>query len=273
MVTLNLTIDETDPTLKEVHGRYSDWKAFGILTRYLEPGSDLSDEQATELLYDILPSPDNKKLSGQPDMLGCVLLDIAKQIPYHHPSQIRLLNLFKRLGKTDKMTLHFSHEEYKYSYYNTMHFLKITLREWFPWSDEVNFCAFVARLSTTEILNYFDGLNYAIWTMRDNLEEEHNDGEYSNDAISSSAMWIICAGQWLFNELVQFPRNINDEYYESAWKVGPLYQGPIIGLERWKFWQKAFTVAAESSNANDECKKNALKAANLMEVIARDCKW
>lgn len=105
MAALNLQIDETDPTLKKVYGRYSDWKAFGILTRYLEPGSDLSDEQATELLYEILPSPDDKKLSGQPDMLGCVLLDIAKQIPYHHPSQIRLLNIFKHLGKTDRMTL------------------------------------------------------------------------------------------------------------------------------------------------------------------------
>jgi hypothetical protein len=110
MAALNLEIDETDPTLKEVHGRYSDWKAFGILTRYLEPGSDLSDEQATELLYDILPSPENKELSSQPAMLGCVRHDIAKQIPYHHPSQIRLLNLFKRLGKTDKMTLLSPHE-------------------------------------------------------------------------------------------------------------------------------------------------------------------
>jgi hypothetical protein len=109
MAALNLQIDETDPTVKKVYGRYSDWKAFGILTRYLEPGSDLSDEQAAELLYDILPSADNEKLSSQPDMLGCVLLDVAKQIPYHHPSQIRLLNLFKHLGKTDKMTFHATH--------------------------------------------------------------------------------------------------------------------------------------------------------------------
>lgn len=109
MAALNLQIDETDPTLKKVYGRYSDWKAFGILTRYLEPGSDLSEEQATELLYEILPKADDKKLAGQPDMLGCVLLDIAKQIPYYHPSQIRLLKLFKHLGKTDRMTLHSIH--------------------------------------------------------------------------------------------------------------------------------------------------------------------
>jgi hypothetical protein len=110
--------------------------------------------------------------------------------------------------------------------------------------------------------------------MRDNLEDDGDKEEYHNDAFSASAMWIICAGQWLFDQLVQFPRNIDDdEYYESAWSGGPSYKGPIIGLERWKFWQKAFTAAAESSMANDECKKNALKAANLMDVIARDCKW
>lgn len=110
--------------------------------------------------------------------------------------------------------------------------------------------------------------------MRENLEDDDYDEEYYNDSINASAMWIICAGQWLFDQFVQYPRNIDgDEHYESSWRGGSQYKGPLMGLERWKFWQKAFTAAAESSKANDECKTNALKAANLMDVISRDCKW
>jgi hypothetical protein len=129
--------------------------------------------------------------------------------------------------------------------------------------------SFVARTWTAGI---FNGTNFAIWVLRDGLEEDYDRGEYYSEYVSAAAMWILCSGQLLFDEILQFPKETG-EFEEKAWKGGPLYHGPIIGLERWKFWQKAFTAAAESSNANHECKTNALKAANLMDAIAKNCTW
>lgn len=127
--------------------------------------------------------------------------------------------------------------------------------------------SFVARTWTAGI---FDGSCFAIWVIRDGLEDDHDRGEYYSEYINAAAMWILCSGQLLFDEVVQFPREDGEE---KVWMGGPLYTGPVIGLERWKFWQKAFTAAAESAATDSESKGNALKAASLMDAIARDCKW
>jgi hypothetical protein len=129
--------------------------------------------------------------------------------------------------------------------------------------------SFVAR---TWAAGIFNGINFAIWVIKDGLEDDYDRGQYYSEFISAAAMWIICSGQLLFDEIVQFPVEIT-EYKAKAWNTGPLYTGPIIGLERWRFWQKAFSAAAESVKVDNEGKANALKAANLMDVIARDCMW
>jgi hypothetical protein len=129
--------------------------------------------------------------------------------------------------------------------------------------------SFVAR---TWAAGIFNGINFAIWVIRDGLEDDYDRGEYYSEFISAAAMWIICSGQLLFDEIVQFPVEISEDE-KKAWGAGPLYTGSIIGLERWRFWQKAFTAAAESVTVDNEGKANALKAANLMGAIARDCMW
>ncbi|CRG86320.1 hypothetical protein PISL3812_03325 [Talaromyces islandicus] len=139
----------------------------------------------------------------------------------------------------------------------------------FSWESLVNMSSFVARTWAAGVV---DAINLAVWVLRDGLEDDYDRGEYYSEYISAAAMWILCSGQLLFDEIAQFPRETG-ESEEKAWAGGPLYTGPIVGLERWLFWQKAFTAAAESSNTNDEATTNALKAANLMDAIARDCKW
>jgi Protein of unknown function (DUF3632) len=134
----------------------------------------------------------------------------------------------------------------------------------------VNMSAFVARLAVAGV-TYRYALQYVIWGMRDGLETEHGFRLY-RDWIYGATMWIFCAGQWVFERVVQYPKPI-DEWIARAYKVGPLHTGPIFGMERWKFWQKAFEAAAESAPADDECRKNVLKVANLMDAIAQCCKW
>lgn len=66
-MSLKLQIDETDPTLKKVNGRYSDWKAFGILCHFLQQ-DDITVEQTVGLLHKMLPTK-KEKHRGQPGML------------------------------------------------------------------------------------------------------------------------------------------------------------------------------------------------------------
>lgn len=129
-------------------------------------------------------------------------------------------------------------------------------------------CAFVARTSTAGITS-LTGRNYVIWTMRENIETECKAEGYSN-LVNAAAVWIICAGQWIFNEVVQYPP-VLDDWFEKACSNGPLYTRPIVGIQRWKFWKKSLQVAEQSVSADDECKRNARKAYDLMDVIERSC--
>jgi hypothetical protein len=83
-------------------------------------------------------------------------------------------------------------------------------------------------------------------------------------------MWILCEGQTLFVEIVQSPRRIeaDEEYKYNSFRPGLLFTGPIFGLERWEFWQKAFAAALEKQAASDECKRLVRKAPDLMGAIA-----
>lgn len=137
--------------------------------------------------------------------------------------------------------------------------------------NSVNMCAFVARLTAHGVIN---SINFPIWDMQDSLESEiTNDGRY-NRCISGASMWFLCAGQWLFDQIVHVRRSPEEIKEAGAcWKTGGLYQGPELGIERWKFWQKGFTVAAESARTTEECRKLARKAANIMHALSENNAW
>lgn len=104
MSSLDLRIlDDTDDSVNKVIGRYSDGKAVEILRRYLEPGGDLSIGEATKLIDDMLPSPDERDLHFQLGNFGCLTLEQAQQIPYDHPAQMRFARLLQRLQRSYKL--------------------------------------------------------------------------------------------------------------------------------------------------------------------------
>lgn len=104
MASLTLKIDETDANLKIVYGRYFEWKVIEILRPYLDPKGDLSMDQAIKLLHDMLPTADEHENRGQPGMFGCLVLEIAPQIPYAHPAQTDLVRLLRQLEKSNRLT-------------------------------------------------------------------------------------------------------------------------------------------------------------------------
>jgi hypothetical protein len=101
MVFVKLRLNEANPSVKEVYGKYSDWKLFCILRRYLEPRKrHLSLKEATILIYNILmPTAPGKPIEYPMEAFGGVILDVAQQIPYSHTSQWRLVRLLEQFHR------------------------------------------------------------------------------------------------------------------------------------------------------------------------------
>jgi hypothetical protein len=70
---------------------------------YLDPKGDLSIDQATTLLHDLLPTADKYENRGQPGMIGCVVLDIARQVQYTHPAQTDIVRLLRNLERSNRL--------------------------------------------------------------------------------------------------------------------------------------------------------------------------
>ncbi|PWY80791.1 hypothetical protein BO94DRAFT_602115 [Aspergillus sclerotioniger CBS 115572] len=222
-MTLRLSIDETDPALKKSVSRYSDWKAFLVLRRCLEPDGDLSIEQATVLIHEMMPTAAEGRRVA-PGLFGALCLDVADKVSYSHPAQSRLVELLDYLQASDRM----NERQFcdfgdckGYSIYYSMEDLKMEIRERYsnrlflsmntPWDhfepgtpeeqEYVNISAFIARLTAAGLV---DAMSWAVWTMKENLEDVVTGNRYSG-CVSAAAMWILCAGQWLFIQIVQAP--------------------------------------------------------------------
>ncbi|GAM36765.1 hypothetical protein TCE0_018r06115 [Talaromyces pinophilus] len=153
-MSLNLRIlDTTDDSVNEVIGRYSDSKALEVLKRYLEPGGDLSMEQAVKLIDDMLPNTEER----DPHYVVCNVLATTAAI-------VQL----SEIGWTDE----------GHKIYASMHSFRTAVRECYdpefePGGDEevyfVNISAFIARLAA---LNILDDTLWAMPTMKDTLENE-----------------------------------------------------------------------------------------------------
>lgn len=111
MAFLKLRIDDTNRVTRELYSNYSNWKLFCILRRYLEPRKrSLSLKEAVILIYKIMmPVVPGNPTEYPVEAFGSVILSVARQIPYSHESQDRLIRLleqlhqFIELGLTNKL--------------------------------------------------------------------------------------------------------------------------------------------------------------------------
>lgn len=118
--------------------------------------------------------------------------------------------------------------------------------------------------------HFVDDDLFAILTLRDEVERDGGRVQDQNCLISASAFWILYCGQSLFVRIVQFPKTLIGDGERNSRKQGPLFNGPIHGLERWKFWGKALAVAMESEGLSEESRSLASKAVDLMNAIERN---
>ena len=98
MSSLHLRLgDDEDPFAP---GSY-ETKSFAILQDCLQPDTRLSQESTANSILDLLP--ENEPYPGNVWDFGGLCIELAEQIPYYHPSQLKLAELLRYIGMSTKL--------------------------------------------------------------------------------------------------------------------------------------------------------------------------
>lgn len=92
MSALSLRIEGPDDPLA--------YQTLHILQDFLQPSSRLTIKDTAHSILALLPK--NAPYSTEIWSFGETCIEIAEQIPYDHPSQLKLAALFEELGKSSK---------------------------------------------------------------------------------------------------------------------------------------------------------------------------
>lgn len=110
MSALNLRLELEEEEINVVVGAYSPREGVNILTRCLDSDANFSVHAAFLQLYKTLPQREMQISYGDvriswPELhLGDLILDAARQIPYSHPAQEKLVKLVQHLGRCGRFT-------------------------------------------------------------------------------------------------------------------------------------------------------------------------
>ncbi|KAL3478860.1 hypothetical protein BJX99DRAFT_256067 [Aspergillus californicus] len=268
MSTFKLKFDESAGERRKLMGHYSEWKQFCVLQQSLEPGAgDLSVEDAARQLYAMLPTRAVNR--NQEYAFSINVLDIAEQIPYSHSAQDKFVGIITRLAKTDKLS--YLVKDGDYASYFSMRALR---QEIYEHSEPIegepvqysNLVGFLARLATARV---WPGLFHIVVQLRDFLEEPYGMGD--SNAIICTSIWMLFAGHYIFREVVCDPAPL-DEETERLFRRGKQYDGPIFGIERWRYWQTTLAAQIEAGGVdiNEEAQNLGRKAVDIMAATDRN---
>ena len=99
MSSLNLFMeDEKDPIPIDPYSL----KTFAILRDYLEPDTQLTLESTAGSILNLLPEKDPHH-GIEVRSFSDLFIEMAEQIPYHHPSQLKLVELLAYIGMSEKL--------------------------------------------------------------------------------------------------------------------------------------------------------------------------
>ena len=97
MAILNLTYEYFDTPDNDMR---FDSEVCSILRRFLQPSRTKSVQQTVKSIIKLLP--DDASASNELMSINPVILNLADQIPYHHPSHIKLARVVEEICRWDK---------------------------------------------------------------------------------------------------------------------------------------------------------------------------
>lgn len=215
------------------------------------------------------------------------IIHSAKRISFHEAEENRKNNA-DFLAKVTDLLAAFrdhkikDHEEYNYVYSSLFDF-GMACREVFNDAPE-------PHVSEIEIdawanVNFFfasitaEGLQdlslFAIWTMRDALENDLQDdvegtaAQKYNVYVPAAAAWIFGSGQFLYRK--EKDLTPTDRKQGNPAKGGELWKGKAeFSKERWAFWKERLAVVSKMDAVTDKTRtfsKDALEAMERAETI------
>ncbi|KAL3473006.1 hypothetical protein BJX99DRAFT_261823 [Aspergillus californicus] len=272
--------------------QYSDWAAFQIFQRCLEDGGDLSELEAAKQLYRLILSRAKDELRtikyppGQTEYLAQLVIQIAQQIPYNHPSQNRLLKIVQYLMSSDRfLSFYGMHElpDKEFGSYHQWETLYSAIADGYianaDWKNPeqerwyINFHAFIVRFVAAMDNGKVHQLRWPIELLSDQLEKTLEKPEsHLNTMVTSASLSVLYTGQWLFHKVTLYPPRLLAEQ-EPGFVPGELYNGAMFGMERWQYWKQALKAKADIPHLGDEARGLALKAVDFMDALERNCTW
>jgi hypothetical protein len=122
--------------------------------------------------------------------------------------------------------------------------------------------SFAARLvgSSTE-----DWTNFAIWSLRDALEQDGASAAAQDGAVAVAHEWIVHAGKVLLEK----SRSGGElsKVDQKALAAGKLFGGePGLTVQRWNFWKQRLETLAKGDGGAD-AKARAQTAVDTMKTL------
>ena len=76
-------------------------KRFNILKDFLQPDSKLTANHVADALLLMLPA--SKAGRDDENGMSAIIVDLSEQIPYHHPSQLKLAHVVQIMGTSSRL--------------------------------------------------------------------------------------------------------------------------------------------------------------------------
>ncbi|KAL4969411.1 DUF3632 domain-containing protein [Aspergillus stella-maris] len=284
----------------QASGTYSPEAAYSILQQYLLPDEEdegLSLETAFRSLNGMayFPEPPTKNPAFETPRerslrkshsvvmdMSHLLIHVARQIPYHHPAQDKLVKLIVRLSQSKHFIFTGS-----FTGHTRMAYLMEELAEQnyhiFPLDNSrccstsrqlvntraLNLSAFSARLQSAGLDSSFP--SDILWAMSEFEEELDADANYDPALLSAriiaASTWILFAGDYNYRAVVLAPALVTPDL-ERIHRGGGLYTGPVLGLERWMFWVRRLDEVSRLAGVSGEAHERGQEAVGVMKALA-----
>ncbi|QYS95712.1 hypothetical protein H0G86_002988 [Trichoderma simmonsii] len=218
--------------------------------------------------------PRNEDAEGFLWSLWSLLADVAKRIPLDDPRLQHLVKILKALNakQTGSVEIWGSQHEL---WADMPLFGAVMREEWNASPDFDNKPDQATKIAQWLSLNSFaarllgasvsDWTNFAIWELRDGLEEQLSTDEARDTHLITASEWITQAGQVLYKETKNSVEL--DSQATQALSPGSLIDGTKSGFneERWSFWKQRLEEL--SANARAEAKKRTEKALEVIKNL------
>ncbi|ERS97286.1 hypothetical protein HMPREF1624_06618 [Sporothrix schenckii ATCC 58251] len=241
-------------------------KIAAILCSYVQPDCALSEDVVANSILALIPEDATASRDVKSFVRICV--DLAEQIPYHHPSQLKLARLLRVLGESPTfLSQHWLGSE-KEEIVLLPHRLLMVLDAAFP-DDYVNASAFRAKLCAMCTWGAPPGPGFDIFRDLFETDKQYSSAFVKNTLVKGAAQWVLWNGHGMFSYIL-YDQDGDGRFVANVGNAAGLPPFQARSVERWRYWASKFEEVGTWSDATDECKDLAARAARIMHALAEN---